>query len=66
MDQHPGPLHVPQEVMAQSGPFRRPLDQPRDVRQHKAVVIPLHHPQIGGQGGKMVIGDLGPGAGEYG
>ncbi len=62
MEQQTAPLDVAQEVMTQAGAFRRTLDDARDVGGHKGFSFAyIHHAQVGGEGGEVVIGDFGPG-----
>ena len=62
MDEQPAPVNVPQEVVAQPRSVGGPLNDAGDIRQHEGgPLLQSHHPQIGGQSGKMVVGDLGLG-----
>ena len=60
MNQYPGAFDVPQKIVAETGPGVRPLNEAGDVGQnHTAIVVQLHHSQVGSQGGERIVGDLG-------
>ena len=62
MDEQPAPVDVPQEVVAQAGPLRSPLDDAGDVGHDEGdPLLHIDHPQVGEQGGEVVVGDLGLG-----
>ena len=57
-------LQMAQKLVAQTGPFRGPLDQAGDVGHHKTLLRRnAHHAQIGVQRGERVVGNLGAGVG---
>ena len=66
MQQQTGPFHMPQEIMPQSRAFAGPFHQAGNIRHHKIQIMMAHHAQVGGEGGKMVIGDLGPRSSDHG
>ena len=62
MDEQAAPVDVPQKVVAQAGALGGPLDDAGDVGQDEGhPLLHVHHPQVGEQGGEVVVGDLGPG-----
>ena len=66
MHQHARALDVAQEIVPQPRARRRALDEPGDIRRHEGTVVKLHHAQIGGKGGEVVVGDLGFGGADLG
>ena len=62
MHQQAAPVDMPQEVVAQTGALAGTFNDAGDVRHDEAdALVHIHHPQIGIQGGEMVVGDLGMG-----
>jgi len=60
MHQQTAPVDVPQEIVAQTRALAGALDDAGDVRHDEAdALVHIHHPQIGIQGGEVVVGDLG-------
>ena len=57
-DQHPGPLHVAEELVAEPPPFRGTLDEPGDVGHDELAVSGADHAEVGHQRGERVVGDL--------
>ena len=59
MNQDPAPFHMAQEAVAQAGAFRCTGNQTGHIGDHKAVgrIYP-HHPQVGLQGGKGIVGNF--------
>ena len=64
MDQQPAPVNVPQEVVAQARPLGGTLDDAGDIRHDEGhALVHIDDPQVGEEGGEVVVGDLGPGVG---
>ena len=59
VQKQPGTLHVAQEIMPQSHAFAGAFHQTGNIRQHEVRLAPFGNAQIGGQGGKVIVGDLG-------
>ena len=67
MNQHLRPLDVPQKVMSKPDPLGSTFDQARNIGHDKTCpLIQIHHPQMGIQGGKMIIGHFGAGIADSG
>ena len=66
MNQQTAAVDVPQEIVAQTGALTGAFDDAGNVSHDEghALVHP-HHAQIGIEGGKVVIGDLGLGLGDH-
>ncbi len=60
MDQHPGPLHVTQEMEPQPLVLVRPLDQARDVGDDDLLIIDGQDPQVRGKSREGIPRDLRP------
>ena len=60
MDQHPGPLHVTQEMEPQPLVLVRTLDQARDVGDDDLLVVDGQDPQVRGKGREGIPRDLRP------
>ena len=57
---------MPQELVAQARALAGPLDDAGNVRHDEAdAVIHIDHPQVGIEGGEMVVGDLGIGPADH-
>ena len=64
MDQQTAAVNVAQKIMAQARPLSRALNDTRNIGHHKGdALIHINDPQVGEEGGKMVVGNLGPGIG---
>ena len=67
VDEQAAPVDVPQKVVAQAGALGGALDDAGDVGQNEGhPLLHVHHPQVGEQGGEVVVGDLGPGLAHHG
>ena len=66
MHQHLGSFHMTQKIMTQTHPLGGSFNQSRNIRHDKASSRQIHHPQMGIQRGKMVIGHLWPGIADPG
>ena len=65
VQQQPGALQVPQELVPKARPLGGPFDQAGDVGDNKAFLgADAHHTEVGVQRGEGVIGDLGAGIGD--
>ena len=62
MDEQPGALDVGEEVVPEARTAARPLDQPRDVREHQLAVVGLQRAEHGLERRERIGGDLGLGA----
>ncbi len=66
MQQQAAALHMAQEIVTQAHAFRRTFDQAGDVGADKALLFGhTHHAQHRGQGGEVVVGDLGLGGADH-
>ena len=64
VDQKPTSVNVAQKVMSQTCTLGSALNDTGDVRHDEGhALIHIDHAQIGKQGGKMVVGNLGTGVG---
>ena len=53
-------LQVAQKLVAQARAFARAFDEAGNVSHHETLLRPhAHHAQVGVEGGKRVVGDLG-------
>ena len=65
--QHPGPLDVAQELVAEALALAGALDEAGDVGDDELVaVVEAHHAEVGLERGERVVGDLGLGRGDPG
>ena len=66
MDEQAAAVDVPEEVVAQPRAVGGPLNDAGDIRQDEGLpLLHGHHPQVGGEGGEVVVGDLGLGPGNH-
>ena len=63
-DQHPGPLDVAQELVAEAPTLAGALDEAGDVGDHELGVVGPHHAEVGFERREGVVGDLGLGGGD--
>ena len=64
MHQQPAAVDVPQEVMPQSRALCGALNDAGDIRHDEGdAFVHVDHPQVGEEGGEMVVGDFRPGVG---
>ena len=57
---------MPQELVAQARALAGPLDDAGDIRHDEAdAVLHVDHPQVGVEGGEMVVGNLGVGPADH-
>ena len=64
MHQQTAAVNVAKEIMSQSGAFRSAFNNTGDICHDKGYAfIHIDHTQVGKQGGKMIVGDFGPGVG---
>ena len=67
MDKQTAAVDMTQEVMAQACTLCSTFDNTGDIRHHEAdTLFHIDHTQVRIQGGKVVVGDLGPGIGRDG
>ena len=66
MDQQTGPLNVLQEFMTQPGSLMGPFNDSGYIRHDITGIVNFHHPQIGRDRRKMIVGNLGIGPGGNG
>ena len=60
----PAALDVREELVAEAGALRRPLDQPRDVGEDELALAVVDRAERRVDGRERVVGDLRPGPGE--
>src|SRR5699024_10866994 len=66
VDQQAAAVDVPQEVMTQAGALTGSLDDAGNVGHNEGhALVHIDHSQIGEEGGKVVVGDLGPGLADH-
>ena len=67
MDEQPAALHVAQELVPQAHALPGALDEAGDVRHDKGLALGHgDHPQHRGEGGEVVVGDVGLGLADHG
>ncbi len=58
MQEHPGALHVAEELQAEPGALVRPLDDAGDVRGHERLIVGSPPPRARGERRERVVGHL--------